>query len=168
MIGFRRWLIYLPAAVFLWISVSGRATPLQLGWGLVVGLLTMPLCWGIFSLEKRIDPRAFLYGAWGWISWFLFLFIPEAVLSSLDMARRVVQPVIPMRPGIVAVPIRFRGTADALMLTNHVTLTPGTIVVDVDEQGGWFYVHTIDASDPERLRRDVQHLQEQVVRRLYR
>lgn len=168
MSGLRRWLVYLPAAVFLWIAVSGRASPVQLGWGLVVGLLTMPLSWGIFSLEKRIVPAEFLHGTWGWISWFLFLFIPEAVLSSLDMARRVVQPVVPMRPGIVGVPIRFRGTADALMLTNHVTLTPGTIVVDVDEQAGMFYVHTIDASDPERLRREVQLLHEKVVRRLYR
>jgi multicomponent Na+:H+ antiporter subunit E len=161
------WLLYLAALVPLWVVATGRWHPVQIGWGLFVAIITLPLSWRIFSLGRSWPLRDVLYGLLGVVRSFVVLFVPDAVRSSIDMARRVVQPVIPMRPGIVAVPLRFRGPLDAFLLMSHVTLTPGNFIVDVDEERGLLFVHAIDVSDPEAIRRQVQEIHVQELRRLY-
>ncbi|WP_373046845.1 Na+/H+ antiporter subunit E [Vulgatibacter sp.] len=168
MIRIPGWLIYLLALLPLWVVAAGSFHPVQLGWGLVVGLVTLPLSWRIFDLHRAYDAGALAHGIFGGFRFFVVDFVPDAIRSTLDMSRRVVQPVVPMRPGVIAVPLRFRGNADALFLTNDVTLTPGQLVIDIDEERGILYVHAIDAHDPDRIRRDVQAVHRKALLRLYR
>ena len=72
-----------------------------------------------------------------------------------------------MKPGIVAIPLRFRGSFDELVVSNHIMLTPGSLLVDIDTERGLVFVHHIDASDPARIRREMQELHLRAVRRLY-
>jgi len=168
MIRVPAWLLYLLALLPLWVVASGRWHPVQLGWGLLVAILTLPLSWRLFNLGRRWPLRDVLYGLVGAVRVFFVLFVPDAVRSSLDMARRVAQPVIPMKPGIVAIPIRFHGPLDAFLLLGHVALTPGQFVVDLDDQRGLIFLHAIDVHDPEAVRRQVQEIHVRALRRLYR
>lgn len=77
---------------------------------------------------------------------FVFIYIPvfiwKLILSNLDVARRVLSPKIPLNPGIVKVKTDLKGDIGKLTLANSITLTPGTLSIDVE--GDTVFVHTID------------------------
>jgi multicomponent Na+:H+ antiporter subunit E len=68
-----------------------------------------------------------------------------------------------INPGIVAVPYHIRGDIPLTILSSLMTLTPDTVVVDVDQQKQLFYIHWIDVqtTDPEEMHRmlvyDLEH-----------
>lgn len=77
---------------------------------------------------------------------FVFIYIPvfiwKLILANLDIARRVLSPKIPLNPGIVKVKTDLKGDLGKLTLANSITLTPGTLSIDVDNDH--IYVHTVD------------------------
>src|SRR5690606_511646 len=152
------WLVYLLAVFPLWFLLMGRASPDQVLWAAIAGPISLLLVRRILVSRSRTGLLRLARQAIGIALAFVFLFVPDAVRSTLDMAHRILRPVIPMQPGVVAIPIPFEGTLDLLVLLLHVTLTPGQFVVDYDLQKGILYVHAIDASDPDRIRSGVQEI----------
>ena len=73
---------------------------------------------------------------------YLPVFIWQLLLANLDVARRVLSPKIPLNPGFVKMKSELTGDFAKLMLANSITLTPGTLSVDVNEDD--FYIHTVD------------------------
>lgn len=77
---------------------------------------------------------------------FVFIYIPvfiwKLILANLDVARRVLSPKIPLNPGIVKVKTDLKGDLGKLTLANSITLTPGTLSIDVEED--YIFVHTVD------------------------
>ena len=77
---------------------------------------------------------------------FLFVYIPvfvwKLILANIDVARRVLTPKIPLKPGIVKVKTNLKGDFGKLVLANSITLTPGTLSLDVIDDA--VYVHTVD------------------------
>ncbi len=77
---------------------------------------------------------------------FVFIYIPvfiwKLLLANLDIARRVLSPKIPLNPGIVKVKTELKGDFGKLTLANSITLTPGTLSIDVEDD--YIYVHTVD------------------------
>ena len=77
---------------------------------------------------------------------FVFIYIPvfiwKPILANLDVARRVLSPKIPLNPGIVKIKTDLKGDLGKLTLANSITLTPGTLSIDVDDEH--IYVHTVD------------------------
>ncbi len=96
-----------------------------------------PLC------DLRINPKALVY-----MVAYVFVFLKALVLSNLDVAFRVLHPKLPIDPGIVKVQTRLKTPLGRLLLANSITLTPGTITVEM--QGQDIYVHWIKvaATDP--------------------
>ncbi len=77
---------------------------------------------------------------------FIVVYIPvflwQLVLSNLNVARRVLSIDIPVNPGFVKIKTELKGDFAKLILANSITLTPGTLSVDV--KGDTLYIHTID------------------------
>lgn len=77
---------------------------------------------------------------------FLFVYMPvflwKLILANIDVARRVLSPKIPLNPGIVKIKTDLKGDIGKLTLANSITLTPGTLSIDVDKDT--IYVHTVD------------------------
>ena len=77
---------------------------------------------------------------------FIFVYLPifiwQLILANIDVAKRVLSPHIPLNPGFVKVETELEGDFAKLMLANSITLTPGTLSIDVDGQD--LYVHTVD------------------------
>lgn len=77
---------------------------------------------------------------------YLVLYIPvfiyQLILANLDVARRVLSPKIPLNPGIVKVPTNINSDLGKLTLANSITLTPGTLSLDVTEDA--VLVHTVE------------------------
>lgn len=70
------------------------------------------------------------------------VFIYQLILANLDVARRVLSPKIPLNPGIVKVPTNIKSDLGKLTLANSITLTPGTLSLDVTEDA--VLVHTVE------------------------
>lgn len=94
------------------------------------------------------NPVRFLY--------FIFVFVPvflwECLKANVDVAFRVIHPALPINPGIVKVKTALKSETGLAFLANSVTLTPGTLTVDIDAERGFLYVHWINvkATDVEK------------------
>ena len=96
---------------------------------------------GFWSM-KGLSPRR-------WWNFLYYVFGPFAVgltQANWDVARRVITGEI--NPGIVKFNPRLKTDMARMMLANSITLTPGTLTVDIDEEGT-YYVHAINLDTPE-------------------
>lgn len=77
---------------------------------------------------------------------FIGLYIPtliiELIKANLDVAKRVLDPKLPLHPGFVKIPTDIKSDVGKLTLANSITLTPGTLSIDADEDN--IYIHWID------------------------
>jgi multicomponent Na+:H+ antiporter subunit E len=80
------------------------------------------------------------------------------IKSNLDVARRVITPSLPINPGIVEVKTRLKSKMGRMILANSITLTPGTLTIDILEDT--LYIHWIDVKTE-----DTREATEQIVRK---
>jgi multicomponent Na+:H+ antiporter subunit E len=76
----------------------------------------------------------------------------------LDVAKRVVSPNLPINPGIVKVKTKLTSRLGRMILANSITLTPGTLTVETDEDN--FYIHWIDVTSE-----DIEEATRKIVRK---
>lgn len=88
---------------------------------------------------------------------FFFFFIYELIKANLQVAYEVITPRLNMTPGIVAVPLDVKSDFGITMLANLITLTPGTLSLDVSEDRSVLYVHSMYISDREKFIRDIKN-----------
>jgi multicomponent Na+:H+ antiporter subunit E len=80
---------------------------------------------------------------------YLVVFIWACIKANFDVAYRVLHPAMPIRPGIVKVKTTLKSEFARTLLANSITMTPGTITVDIIDD--FFYIHWIyiSSEDPE-------------------
>lgn len=103
-----------------------------------------------------------------WIVVYVPVFAWALVAANLDVAYRVVHPAMPIRPGIVKVRTRLKSREGRTMLANSITLTPGTMTVDISDDG-YLYIHWINIrhEDVEGATRDVVERFERIIGRIF-
>ncbi|MCH7978931.1 MAG: Na+/H+ antiporter subunit E [Acidobacteria bacterium] len=87
---------------------------------------------------------------------FALYFLWELVLANLRVAYDVVTPTHHMRPGVIAIPLDAQTDAEITTLANFITLTPGTLSLDVSEDRKVLYIHAMYIYDREALRREIK------------
>ena len=127
-----------------WIMLNGTLSVDTLIIGAAASLvLTILFHNGLsFFTELRTGPRAFVTGLR-----FVGYFSKELLKSNLKLGAIVLSPSLPINPGIVKVRTKLQSRMGRLMLANSITLTPGTLTVELD--GEWLYVHwvTVESTD---------------------
>jgi multicomponent Na+:H+ antiporter subunit E len=83
---------------------------------------------------------------------FALFFIWELLLANLRVAYEVVTPRHRMRPGVIAVPLHGETDLQIVLLVNLLTLTPGTLTLDVSEDRRMLYMHAMHIDDVEAFR----------------
>ena len=131
-----------------WAAVTGSFTFLNLAFGFVLAMGTLSL------IREQVGSVGYFSRARRVISLFL-LFVYELILSEVRVAVLVLSPKMDLKPGIFAYPLKVDRDFEITLLANLITLTPGTLSVDVSDDRRTLYVHAIDASDPEQARRDI-------------
>lgn len=125
------WLIWVLIAGFEWMEVV-------LG-GVVALILS-------FIISKYVNYSFGFKIVWQLIK-FIFIYIPvfiyKLLLANFDMAYRVLSPKMPINPRVVKVPTNLKSDFSKLILANSITLTPGTLSLDVEEDG--VLVHWVNA-----------------------
>ena len=105
--------------------------------------------------------------------YFVFCYLPvflwEVLKANFDVAYRVAHPGLPINPGIVKVTTSLKSDTALTFLANSITLTPGTLVVDIDKEKGVLYVHWIDvkAKDIEAATKIVAGRFEKILRKIF-
>jgi multicomponent Na+:H+ antiporter subunit E len=136
---------------------------LALGWAAATGSFTVPnLLFGalvggfcLYLIRGQIGGRRFWSRARRMIALGL-LFLKELILSALRVAALVLRPQLDLRPALVAFPLTVTSDVEITLLANLITLTPGTLSVDVSADRKRLLIHAIDVADREALIRSIQ------------
>ena len=102
------------------------------------------------SFQRPAAARRFLL-----LIRFALFYIWELLLSDLRIAHDILTPRNRFRPGVIAVPLPDLSDRQLIVLSNLVTMTPGTITLDVSEDRRTLFMHCMYIDDPERLRREI-------------
>jgi multicomponent Na+:H+ antiporter subunit E len=99
--------------------------------------------------------------------YYLVLFIKAFIVANFDVARRVVSPSLPINPGIVKFKTKLTTNFSKMVLANSITLTPGTLSIDVIDDT--FYIHWIDVqtTDPEKAFTEIAESFEKVLLKIF-
>lgn len=119
-----------------WCAAFGTFTLANLIIGFVVGSAVLWVTKPLYG-----DTRYFRHG-WR-LARLALVFLGELLVSSARVAWDVVTPRNRARPGIVAVPIEARGDLEITLLANLISLTPGTLALDISPDGRTLYVHAM-------------------------
>ncbi len=95
---------------------------------------------------------------------FVFFFLWELILANAYVAYEVATPRLDLTPGIIRVPIRSESDLEVTMLANLITLTPGTLTIEVARDHSALFVHGFNVSSPENLRAGVGKLEDKMLR----
>ena len=98
---------------------------------------------------------------------YMIVFLIALVQSNFDVARRVLTPSLPINPGIVKFKTKLKTNYSKMVLANSITLTPGTLSVDVKDDT--FYIHWIDVktTDPEQAYTDIAGQFEKILLKIF-
>lgn len=146
--------------VILWAAITGsfNLPNLLLGAALASGtLLLLRDRAGSPRLLRRLRATLRLAG----------LFAYELLLSAIKVSIQVMSPQLHLRPGIVAVPLDLASDVEITLLANLITLTPGTLSVDVSDDGKLLYVHALDVADRDQLVAEIKSGFETRVREVF-
>lgn len=131
-------LFVLSYGLWLLLTLPGGDWPVY-----VVGAVLALLVAIFFGGEFTHRPLSFLNPRrWFWGIIYIPVFFWHMLVANLDVAFRVLHPACPVKPGIVKVKTALKTDTARAFLANSITLTPGTMTVDVDEDV--LYVHWID------------------------
>ncbi len=99
-----------------------------------------------------------------WKAFILFIvFFKEVIIANLSVLRYVCLPVSHLNPGIVALDIDLRSKFEIVLLANMITLTPGTLTVEITPEGNTLYIHMLDCADAPKV---LAHIEKEFVNRI--
>ena len=132
-----------------WAALMGEVTALSLAVGFVLGFVIL------YSVRRLLRPSRYFEKLWQSLR-LAGLFAWELVVANLRIAYEVVTPSHNMRPGVVAIPLDAETDAEITLLANLITLTPGTLSLDVSDDRRVLYIHAMYVDDVEELRRSIK------------
>ena len=142
--------------VAVWVLLWGAVTPANVLSGLLVAGVVVAISGARRRDHITVRPIATLR--------FVAHFAVQLVVATAVVAWEVITPRNRIRTGIVAVPLHGCSDAVATLIADSISLTPGTLTVEVDRQPLTLYVHVLHLRDIERVRRDVRRIEVLAVR----
>ncbi len=145
----------------VWAALTGEFTLATLLVGFVVGFVT------IWAMQPLFPASRYCAKMVGLVKLAIF-FIWELLVSSLKVAWSVVTPLRYSKPGIISVPLDEMSDTELTVLGNLISLTPGSLSLDISEDRRHLVVHAMFIEDPEDFRREIKKGMEHRVREALR
>lgn len=133
----------------LWAAMVGSVDGVHLMTGFAVGYVAL------WVARPVLGPTRYFGKLFEAVRFSAF-FIYELVLSNLRVAWDVMTPRAYRRPGVVAIPLEASSDVEITLLANLVTLTPGSLSLDVSPDRECLFVHAMFVEDPAQLRSDIK------------
>ena len=137
--------------VAVWLAVTGSLTLANVIFALIVSTLALWL------IRHQLPGGRNHWLRLGRVLSLVLLFCKELALSAWKVAVMVTRPKLDVQPGIFAYPLTVTTDFEITLLANLITLTPGTLSVDVSPDRKMLYVHAIDCSDIETAKNDIKN-----------
>ncbi len=133
----------------IWIFLHGSATPGHFFVGLIMAAFIIR-----FLKKSYYQDRAFFRIG----SYFRYLrsFIWELFIANFQVLKIVLSPRLSIRPGIIPYKTMCKTPLGVTMLANSITLTPGTLSIDVSEDHETIFVHTLDIDHPDEVAESIR------------
>lgn len=156
---------YLPIAVlvtFLYLLITADFSLLNIAVSLVVGF--------VISLIYRpqlglLNIRNFPLAVWSMFRYILVLFA-DLIKSGLQVAWILLQSELPIRPGIITISANCESELANALSAHSISLTPGEIVVEMDEHGK-MYTHVLDITDADEYAEEAQEIRRKLLRNIF-
>ena len=125
----------------VWVAITSITDLQEVIAGLIVAFLVTMISGKFFITSESSGQflRRFLYGLL-----YIVKFLWEMTKANLHVAYIVISPMLPIKPGIVKIRTDLTKDSAITVLTNSITLTPGTLTVDVNPDKRELYIHWID------------------------
>jgi multicomponent Na+:H+ antiporter subunit E len=132
----------------VWMFLSGTFGVGSLLAGYAVGFLSLAI------LQPVVGSRRYVQGVFG-VMRLVVIYLLELLIAAGQLARDILRPNPPIRGGFLQYDARHLSPGKTVLLSNMLSLTPGTLTVDVDDEGDFLYIHTVYAHDIDKIRRGV-------------
>lgn len=113
-----------------------------------------PIAWA--SLPQALFATLIYLGRLFW----------DLLISGIQVARIVLTPSLPIKPGIIAIPSQCESDLGVALSAHAITLTPGEMVVEIDEEGV-MYTHVLDVSDADERVAEAQQVRRDLLSRIF-
>jgi multicomponent Na+:H+ antiporter subunit E len=136
---------------------------------IIAGIFICILSGFIFGEGFTESPHKFFgIKRYFWAIAYIPVLVFWCIVANLDVAYRVLHPNLPIRPGIVKVKTKLRSKSGLTALANSITLTPGTMSVEIDPEG-YLYIHWIyiKADDIEKATEIIVRRFEKILERIF-
>jgi multicomponent Na+:H+ antiporter subunit E len=134
-------------AFVVYIIFSGSFSIYDIITGIIISIVAGALFSEILvtNVGKSLNPVRLGY----LIKYAFYYFFVAEYLAHKDVIKRILDPKMPINPGIVRTPYEVSGDYAVVGVANSIINTPGTVVIDLDEEKKLFYVHWIDVTSQE-------------------
>jgi multicomponent Na+:H+ antiporter subunit E len=145
----------------VWVILTGAFSPINLAVGFVLGYLTL-------RMAQRVLGASAYFSKVRQVSSFALFFLRELITANIRVAIDVLTPGARMQPRVLAVPLDALTDTEITFFANALSLTPGTLSLDVSTDRRVLYIHAMYAADAEAARRAIKAGLEQRVLALTR
>ncbi|MGE4273748.1 MAG: Na+/H+ antiporter subunit E [Desulfitobacterium sp.] len=125
---------------FLWMLFRDTWSVADFFMGYLVGLAL------IFIMKRFFKAPFYLIKLWAMVK-FLYVAIREIISSSIFVLKLVIKPRMEFKPGIFALHTQLEGDGEVTLLSLLITLTPGSVVLEVSPDGKILYIHAMDLAN---------------------
>ncbi|HSN72969.1 MAG TPA: Na+/H+ antiporter subunit E [Steroidobacteraceae bacterium] len=146
--------------VVLWLVIQDAVSVGLVLLGVIFAILIPLFAAPLFPVKRRRI-------AWRAVFALLRVFLVDLVIANVKVARIVLAPRLRAEPMFIAVPIELESPFAASALASIVTLTPGTLSVDVDLDEQVLWIHGLDVDDPEGVVAHIKKRYERPLRELF-
>lgn len=141
---------------FLWVALTGSLSYSGFAFGFILGFFVL------WIMNKNEEERRYFYRVPKIFS-FVFYFLYQMLKANIQVAYDVITPKYFFRPGVVRYPLSARSDFEINVLSTLISLTPGTLILDVSEDKKALYIHAMYLKNPEGF---VRQLKEGMEKRL--
>ncbi|MGG4467963.1 Na+/H+ antiporter subunit E [Paenibacillus alvei] len=141
---------------FMWMVMTVSFEPVAFFKGYLFGLLILYIFRNFFS------SRFYLFRILAVLN-LTYIFIRELISSNIAVVKTVLKPKLDMKPGIFAYPTILEKNWEITILANLITLTPGTLVIEVSPDNKILYVHALDINDAQESIESIKNTFEKAI-----
>jgi len=139
----------------VWIGLTASLDPQELAVGAVCAAFVAAISYELLfrgPMREKFQPKR-----WAYLLAYAPAYIWAEIKAHADVIYRILHPRMPIRPGIVRVPTWLKTDLGVTGLANAITMTPGTLSVEVVEEEPSLYVHWIDVKtvEPEKASAEI-------------
>jgi multicomponent Na+:H+ antiporter subunit E len=137
--------------MIIWVALTMSLETEELISGVIVSFILSFLAFRNF---KRIGLPGVTIKKIVFFGIYILVLLREIIIANFDVAYRVIHPKMPIRPGIIIIRTELKQDLAKMILANSITLTPGTFVLDIDDDKlliHWINVKTEDPDEATRM-----------------